>query len=40
MAEAQEVLSLLPRPPPWVDVTTALRFMTEDGRIILHQVSV
>lgn len=26
------------RPPPWIDVTIALRFMVEDGRIILHKV--
>ncbi|EIE26180.1 DnaJ-domain-containing protein, partial [Coccomyxa subellipsoidea C-169] len=27
------------RPPPWIDVTIALRFMVEDSRIILHKVS-
>ena len=24
--------------PPWIDVTIALRFMAEDGRIVLHKV--
>ncbi|KAK9907695.1 hypothetical protein WJX75_008271 [Coccomyxa subellipsoidea] len=27
------------RPPPWIDVTIALRFMVEDSRVILHKVS-
>ena len=28
------------RPPPWLDVTTALQFMTEDGNLVFHAVSV
>lgn len=28
------------RPPPWLDVTTALQFMAEDGRLVFHAVSV
>ena len=28
------------RPPPWLDVTTALQFMTEDSRLVFHSVSV
>lgn len=31
-------LADMQRPPPWIDVTTALRFMTEDGRLVLHHV--
>jgi hypothetical protein len=31
-------LNSMERPPPWIDVTTALRFMVEDGRIALHPV--
>lgn len=31
-------LGAMDRPPPWIDVTTALRFMTEDSRIALHKV--
>lgn len=31
-------LGALGRPPPWIDVTTALRFLTEDGRIVVHKV--
>ena len=31
-------LGNMERPPPWIDVTTALRFMVEDGRILLHPV--
>lgn len=27
------------RPPPWLDVTTALQFMTEDGHLVFHAVS-
>lgn len=27
------------RPPPWLDVTTALQFMAEDGRLVFHAVS-
>ncbi len=29
-------LGRLERPPPWVEVTTALRFMVDDGRALLH----
>ncbi|BDA50839.1 DnaJ homolog subfamily C member 11 [Coccomyxa sp. Obi] len=32
-------LGSMERPPPWIDVTIALRFMTEDSRIVLHKVS-
>ena len=31
-------LNSMERPPPWIDVTTALRFMVEDSRIVLHPV--
>ena len=31
-------LSAVHRPPPWMDVTIALRFMVEDSRVILHKV--
>ena len=27
------------RPPPWIDVTTALQFMADDGRLAFHAVS-
>ena len=27
------------QPPPWLDVTTALQFMTDDGRLVFHAVS-
>lgn len=31
-------LGAMDRPPPWIDVTIALRFMAEDSRIVLHKV--
>jgi len=27
------------RPPPWIDVTTALQFMADDGSLVFHAVS-
>lgn len=27
------------RPPPWLDVTTALQFMADDGRLLFHEVA-
>ena len=27
------------QPPPWLDVTIALQFMTDDGRLVFHAVS-
>ena len=26
------------QPPPWLDVTMALQFMTDDGRLVFHAV--
>ena len=26
------------QPPPWLEVTTALQFMTDDGRLVFHAV--
>lgn len=31
-------LGSVERPPPWIDVTTALRFMVDDSRIVMHPV--
>lgn len=31
-------LGSLDRPAPWINVTTALRFMADDGHIVLHPV--